>query len=49
MFFLIIYLGLCLVTFLLIVVLLKISPSGWQDKKGFHQLTKKHKSSGAFN
>ncbi len=41
MYFLEIYIGLCIIFFLLIVILIKISPSGWEDENGFHQLSTK--------
>jgi hypothetical protein len=43
MLFLEIYMGLSFVSFLIILILLKISPSGWQDENGFHLAEEKEK------
>ena len=34
-----IYIGLCAVSFLIILAAFKNSPSGWQDEDGFHQIS----------
>ena len=38
-----IYIGLCAVSFLILLAAFKNSPSGWQDEDGFHQLNEKEK------
>lgn len=43
MHFLVIYFGLCIVFFLLVLILLKTSPIGWEDEHGFHQINKEEK------
>jgi hypothetical protein len=36
MVFLMIYMGLCIIFFLILLFLLETSPVGWEDKDGFH-------------
>ena len=36
MIFLEIYIALCIIFFLIILILLKTAPTGWEDKNGFH-------------
>ena len=36
MIFLEIYIGLCIIFFLITLILLKNAPTGWEDKNGFH-------------
>jgi hypothetical protein len=36
MIFLEIYIGLCIIFFLITLILLKSAPTGWEDKYGFH-------------
>ena len=43
MHFLVIYMGLCVVSSLIMLILFKFSPDGWQDENGFHLINEKEK------
>jgi hypothetical protein len=43
MLFLEIYMGLCIVSFPLMLLLFKTAPLGWEDKNGYHQKSNEEK------